>query len=491
MLKRLDSLLVQSFLPPFFLAFLVALFVLIMQTLWLFVDDIMGKGVGLLLIMELLGYLCVSLFPMALPIGILIASVMVFGNISERYELAAMKSSGVSLPRIMAPTMIITLIISGFSFLCSNYIIPVANLKFKTRLYDIKRQKPTLSLQERVFNYDFSGFTLRIGKKHEDGQTIEDVMIYDHMQDKSGKLNLTKAEHGKMYMTQDRRGFVMKLSNGHHYSEMKESGSTRYPFIKMDFDEYEKVFDLTQFEINRSDEEQHKSHYSMLSVRQLKSAIDTLDKKIERSVNKNMAHIILKKTIINKKIRKSPLNKKVGQQAISSKLLDPEIPFAETFSLTDLNILLNKLKPNVGRNKPNINREIQTKNNLILLQNRHIYERNFKFAIALICLVFLFIGAPMGAIIRKGGYGYPLLITILFFMLYMVLTISFKETMKVGGMDPFWAAWLPVIILIPVGMLLTTKAMNDSKFLDIDRITLFLKQLWNQLTRKTQTIEPV
>lgn len=480
MLKRIDRMLILSYLPPFFLAFLVALFVLIMQALWLFVDDIIGKGVGMFLIVELLGYMSISLFPLAFPIGILIASVMVFGNISERYELAAMKSSGMSLIRVMAPVMIVTFLISTFSFLCSNYFIPVANLKFKTRLYDIKRQKPTLSLQENVFNYDFAGITMRIGKKHEDGQTIEDVKIYDHQKDKSGKLNLVMADRGKMFLTEDRKGFVMQLKDGHQYSEVKPSGNSRYPFVKMDFSENEKVLDLTQFEINRTDEEVHKEHYSMLSVRQLDAAIDTLDIKIDRSFEKTVDFVLPKKN--NAKSNPAPpspkrkFKTKTGQQPDSDKLMNPEIPFVETFSKDDLNVILTKLKPHVSRNKPNITREKQHKFNQEILRAKHIYELHFKFASALICMIFLFIGAPMGAIIRKGGYGYPLLVTILFFMLYMILNISFKETMKVGGMDPFIAAWLPVVILIPIGVILTVKAMNDSKFLDIDRVNRFINR---------------
>ena len=473
MLKRIDSLIIKSFLPPFFLAFLVALFVLIMQTIWLVIDDIMGKGVGLFLILEILGYMCVTLFPLALPIGILIASVMVFGNISERYELAAMKSAGVSLTRIMRPLMVITTLIACFSFFCSNYLIPVANLKFKTRLYDIKRSKPTLSLQERVFNHDFNGFTLRVGRKHEDGQTIEDVMIYDQISDNSGNMNLIRAKHGKMYMTPDQRGFVLRLNEGHQYMEMKPSGGSKYPFITTDFEEYEKVFDLTQFELENTDEDQHKEHYTMQSVRQLDVKIDSLDADISRVSDNVVTQIIPKNRKLKPQMSKVIVRK--GQQPDSTLLADASIPFFETFSKGDKTIIFNKLRNTIGRTKSTIRREKDRIKELIRLRARHIYELHFKYSASLVCFIFLFIGAPMGAIIRKGGYGYPLLITILFFMLYMVLTISLKETMKVGEMDPFWAAWLPCLILIPVGLMLTLKAMNDSKFLDIDRINHWIQ----------------
>ena len=486
MLKRIDAFLIKSFLPPFFLAFLVALFVLIMQTIWLVVDDIMGKGVGVFLILEILGYMCITLFPLALPIGILIASVMVFGNISERYELAAMKSAGISLTRIMRPLMIIAVVISCFSFVCSNYLIPVANLKFKTRLYDIKSAKPTLSLQERIFNDDFHGFTIRVGKKHEDGQTIEDVMIYDEISDNSGNLNMTRASDGKMYMTEDGHGFVLKLNKGNQYREMKESGGSKYPFIKFEFDEYEKIFDLTQFEMQQTDEEQHKEHFAMLSAAQLADKIDSLDKDVIQAADRMVNHVIPR--MVNAAPGMGKVKIRLGQQPDSALLANGSIPFSKTFSTSNYENLIKKVKNSVGRSTSNIRREREKHKSLTLLRSRHIYEYHFKYATALVCFVFLFIGSPMGAIIRKGGYGYPLLITILFFMLYMVLSISFKETMKVGGMDAFIAAWLPVAILIPIGILLTLKAMNDSKFLDIDKISLFIKTTFNKFFKKDEEL---
>lgn len=470
MLKRLDSLLLKSFLPPFFLAFMVALFVLIMQTIWVVVEDIMGKGVSLLLILEILGYMCISLFPLALPIGILIASVMVFGNLSERYELAAMKSAGVSLTRIMRPLFLLAVGIAGFSFFCSNYLIPVSNLKFKTRLYDIKRSKPTLSIQERVFNYDFAGMTMRIGSKGEDGKTIEDVMIYNHAADNTGNLNLIKAEGGKMYMTPDQLGFVLELEDGHQYQEMRGSKSSKHPFVKVEFETAKKTFDLTQFEIDRSDEERHKDHYSMQNIWQLQSSIDTFQNKINKSAEKGVGYFVpedparnLNKKEKEKKKNTKPKSTTNAYLPDSTLFADNEIPFRETFTDKTLQTLLPRVKISAGRKKANMRREQEQMKKNRGNQVKHIYEYHFKFSSALICIIFLFIGGPMGAIIRKGGYGYPLLITILFFMLYMVLSISFRETMKVGKMDPTLAAWLPLFILLPVAVLLTLQAMNDSR----------------------------
>ncbi len=185
--------------------------------IWVYIDDIIGKGAGLLILMEILVYLSMSLIPMALPIAILISSVMVMGNLAERYELSSFKSAGVPLLRIMAPLMVVAGIVAAFSFYCSNYLIPVANLKFKSRLYDIRRQKPTLSLEQGVFNYDFKNYVIHIGDKGEDNKTISDVIIYDHQPINKDRPTLITAKTGEMYTTPDEKFFVMNLFNGTQY----------------------------------------------------------------------------------------------------------------------------------------------------------------------------------------------------------------------------------------------------------------------------------
>ena len=213
-IKKLDGLLVKSFLPPFVVTFFIALFVLVMQTLWLYIDDIAGKGIGFFLMVELVGYMSVSMIPMALPVAVLISSVMVMGNLAERYELSSIKSAGVSLWRTMRPLMVVTLSIGLFSFFCSNYFIPVSNLKFKSRLHDIKNQKPALSMEESLFNQDFQGFSIRLGDKLPDNQTIREVLLYDNTEANKGLLNMVTADSGQMFGSKDGKYFVMPLYNG-------------------------------------------------------------------------------------------------------------------------------------------------------------------------------------------------------------------------------------------------------------------------------------
>ena len=281
-MKKIDRLLLTSFFPPFVVTFFIALFVLIMQTLWVYIDDIIGKGAGLGMITEFMFYLSISHFIMALPIAVLISSVMVMGNLAEHYELSSMKSAGVSLLRVMRPLMFVCAGIAIFSWFTANFLTPVANLKFKSRLYDMRKQKPTLNMEEGIFNDDFEGYRIRIGEKGADNQTIKDVFIANHITAQKDRLNELVAQGGLMYTTDDERFLVMELEAGQQFQEgNRYAGNTnKAPFVRTSFKKYTKIFDMQEFDISRTDEELFRTHYSMLSMKQLLEAIDSIDQQV-------------------------------------------------------------------------------------------------------------------------------------------------------------------------------------------------------------------
>ena len=550
-MKKIDRYLFFGFIPPFIVTFFIALFVLIMQFLWTYIDDIIGKGTGLWLITELIFYLSISLFPMALPIAVLISSVMLMGNLAERYELASIKSAGVSLLRTMLPLVLLCSFIASFSYLCSNYIIPYANLKFKSRLYDIRKSKPTLSLEEGIFNYDFKGFVIHIGKKLNDNKSIEDVLIYDHNSYHKGRLSQITAKTGEMFTTDDKQFFVMNLYDGYQYQETedKKEKDKTYPFMRTKFKEWNKVFDLSQFEMKRTNEELFQSHQTMLSIAQLRIAIDSIDLKIQnkgkefatymnnyfqdrkkfvktnqkkedkaelakketekknqKEKEKKTEHKKeVKKTTQPKKTNKTNANKtsfskqQIDKQKIKKRVHTPKIikqdiqqelycydSFLETLPVKEHRKISTKSESTIR----NIYGQLQSTNRTLKGINykriKHVYELHLKYSMAIVCIVFLFIGAPMGAIVRKGGFGYPILIAIIFFIFFMVMTIFCKKFAEQEVMSPNLAAWIPCLTLLPIGMLLTFQAMNDRKFLNIDRITVFVKSVYNYF-RKVET----
>lgn len=508
-----------------------------MQFLWKWIDEIAGKGAGFFFILEMLAYMSISLIPLALPIAVLISSVMVMGNMSERYELSSFKSAGVSLARVMLPLMFLTGGISLFSFICSDKFIPVSNLKYQSRLYDIKNQKPTLSLEESVFNDDFQGFSIRIGSKEADNKTIGNVLMYDQSSISTGRFSQVSAKKGEMFVTANERFFVMKLYDGVQYVEPREetkNGEKSYPFIRTSFKEWTKTFDLGEFAIDRTDETLFKSHHNMLSSWKLKAAIDSIDskrdKRIERMKDEINSSLYTRKdkrevptenaideseevpvisdsaTLVknvnlniiearnNKAIRDS-----IKTQVASSKTskrqkrrlkiyngytfkdsledLSQYNSLSELFIENDQRKALNKTISYINGSHQSV---ISTQRSISRTsENRikHVYQLHNKFSTAVACFIFLFIGAPMGAIIRKGGFGYPLLISVIFFVAYIVLTILFKKMTDSEAISPILGAWMPCTIILPIGVFLTYKAMNDAKVIQLDWLINFFKKV--------------
>lgn len=561
-MKKLDKLLITSFVPPFIVTFFIALFVFVMQTLWLYIDEIAGKGVGFFLLTELVAYLSVSMIPLSLPVAVLISSVMVLGNLAERYELSSMKSAGVSLWRTMRPLMVVTACIAVLSFFCSNYFIPVSNLKFKSRLYDIRQQKPALSLEESLFNQDFQGFSIRIGDKLPDNSTIRDVILYDNGEASQGRLSMVAADSGQMYGSEDNKYFVMQLFEGQQIAEPKpitKSGKRNYPMMRTTFESWTKVFDLDQFELDRTDENLFKSHHTMLSNRQLLEAIDSIDQEIvdrnARMAESNNRHFYflnklaqeknrekMKKeseekrakidsmitgkpdTATSKKTTKPTVkndtsnvskNKVIlpGKQQSARPMPQKTLPAKQPDTLKSTNQLkkpeetsfkqviekpLNEYKSILETFELNRRRELadrainpinvvkeQAETAMRSLQKtkesrvKHVFEFHSKFSLAMACIIFLFVGAPMGAIVRKGGFGWPLLISIVFFMLFIVISIFSKNIAERFVIDAVTAAWMNCLVVFPMGLALTYWAMRDMGWSQIVE-QLNPKRLWKR-----------
>ena len=559
-MKKLDRLLVANFIPPFIMTFMIATFVLLMQFLWVYVDDIAGKGLGMFIIIELISYKCVGLIPMALPLAILISSVMVLGNMAEHYELSSFKSAGVSLIRVMRPLIIFGIFSTVFSYFCSNYLIPVANLQFGSRMYDIQRQKPALRLDAGVFNDDFQGFAIHIKEKAPNGRNIKGVLMYDHSEASRGQLTEIIAKEGEMYSTEDGNYFIMNLRDGNQYVETRPAIGQRadksFPFIRTTFSNWTKVFDLSEFNLSRTDKRLFETHRSMLSSGQLKEAIDSLGIKIlkrQKAISNHVANYFvilpmdttfmdfegenappvqmadsLKLVPIDdsvsvevpqninvppvnpenrqKVIQPKPVEKVAGvddsnelettpqryqKRTVPKRKITKQIEasldslesfesIVETFPIYEQKQLYAKAKSFARSIKSQAESAVRSLDRLKESKVKHIYELHTKYSMAMVCIIFVFIGAPMGAIVRKGGFGYPILVSIIFFMLFIVLTIFCRKIAETFVVPAALAAWIPCIVLFPVGLLLTIKAMNDSKMLNTDRYQAFFAKLFKK-----------
>ncbi len=521
-MKQLDQLLVRSFIGPFIVACGIAMFVLLMQVLWVYIDEFAGKDLGPFLIIELLGYRSVSLIPTALPLGMLLASVMVLGNMAERYELSSIKSAGVSLLRVMRPLILFGVGITLFSIYCSNTLIPIANLRFGSRLFDIKQQKPTLQMEAGTFNYDFKGYAIYIGQKLPDGRSIKDVLIYDHTRSNIGEITQIMAKEGEMYSAAGGKRFVMDLRDVHTYIETRPGGSSsndgKYPYVRQTYGEWQKKFDLSEFELNRTNPELFKSNRQMMSSRQLAVAIDSIAIRIDRRetdvanywanyierIPKDSTYIL--EEMSNAKILGDSMAAKYGDQSKDSSLdtvtiipltvqlaarekeskqkpqpkvlprerierkggnipeqvIDRPIEEYEqlgaTFAAHERGQLYEKVNTYARSIHNQAQAAINSLNRMRESRVKHQFDLQSKYSVAVVCIIFLFIGAPMGAIIRKGGFGYPILIAIVFFVLFVVMTIFFRKLAESFVITGSLAAWMPCIVLFPIGVLLTLRA---------------------------------
>ena len=507
-MKKVDELLLKSFVGPFVVSFGVALFVLIMQFLWLYIDEIAGKGVSIFIMMELIGYLSVSTFPMALPIAVLIASVMVMGNLAERYELSSIKSAGVSLLRILRPLAFVCSGIALFSYFTSDVLIPKANLKFRSRLFDIRKQKPALSIEEGTFNDDFRQFVIRVGEKEKDGETIGKVIIEDQTNVGRSKFNQILADSGQMFTTADKRFFVMRLYQGAQYQEPTSNGvaqSQKYPFIRTNFGSWTKVWDMQEFEMSRTDEERFKSQRSMLSVAELRKSVDSL-----YQLMGNTQQDVASDLLTNLKKNATPIPSPVEQAQQDSARragvtgiqqpptanvttfleLPPNTPIRKSvldtatmssildcFEEKDRKTILDNALRQYQVSKSGFDNRKKQFDNKRLEMVKTGYDLYSKYAFALICLVFLFIGGPMGALIRKGGFGYPILVSIIYFVVFIFLSIFCRKLTETYVLTPLLGALMPVLVLVPIAAFLTNRAVKDAQMFNVEPIERFFRSL--------------
>lgn len=486
MLKTIDKLLIKSFIMPMLLTFGIATFVLIMQFFWKYVDEIIGKGLGVWHISELVFYLSMTLVPMALPIAILISSVMVMGNLAERYELAAMKSAGIPLLRIMMPLIAVSFLTMVLSFLCANYVIPQSNLKFQARLYDIRKQKPALNLQAGVFNNDFKGYTIRTGSKGKDNQRLIDVLIYDQTPERRQENIQVLSKEGQMYTTEDRKFLVLSLTDGKQYQDAGESGSSKssYPFVRTSFKTWEKVFDMSEFDLDKTNEELFKNHYQMMTGEDLLKAIDTIELKVQKAKQTLASNV---KPYYHFKKVKDTLYK--YQPIDTSKIVELDIKFPYQLlekrkreTARQKGVTLSKrVKEFAYTSKSNIERARES-------QTEHWLWFHRKIVFALACFVFVFIGAPLGAIIRKGGFGWPMLIAIVGFMSFIVLFMTGEKIAKGQVVPVYVGLYIPIYVLFPLGIFLTYKAMMDSKGFNLSTYVDFFKRIGKRFKSKTSKI---
>lgn len=451
-MKKLYKLILSSFLGSFIFTFFIVIFVLLMQFLWVYVDDLVGKGLSFKILMELFFHASVTFVPMALPLAILLASIMSFGDLGEHYELVAIKASGISLWTAMRPLLIFSIMLSGLAFIFSNSINPVAMLKFKTLLFDIRRQKLAFDIKEGQFYKDIENYVIYVDKKGKDGSTIYGVKIYDHTE-RQGNTKIMVADSGMMSLSPNQRTIIFTLYNGHNYTEdISEEATyrTKRPFERMSFREEQIKFSLESFDLTRSNEDMYKSYQAMMNTHQLSMALDSLEQRYDD--RQASFRVSFKQRLSNYESGKRHDTRDTTLNAqLEWPLLDHLDPSSRSNVIETAVGLSRNAKENVSFHKQDF--QAQTLN-----IKKHKKEWHKKFTLSFACLIFFFIGAPLGAIIRKGGMGLPVVISVLFFVIYYIISTVAERMAEFGDLNMFLGVWISSIIIFPIGLILTFKA---------------------------------
>lgn len=581
-MKKIDKLILSSFLGPFFLTFLVVVFILLTQHMLKYFDDIVGKDLGMEVLAQLFFYFAVFMTPIAIPLAVLLSSLMTFGNLGEHFELTAIKSAGISLLRALLPIFIFVLGLTVIAFYSNNYFVPKAALEAYSLLYDIKQKKPALDLKEGAFYNGIPDFSIKVNKKHDDGQTIEEVIIYDH-RNQNGNKNVTLADSGAMYTIHNDRYLKLELFNGHSYSEgaaatKGTSTSSAKPsknetFRKAKFSRSEFVLDLSSFALDRTDKDLFKGNRIMRNLTQLRDDMDSvkrdvMEKKLQvyaeapyafqyhlkddslmmpdelkrfkaytdsiRAEEERVAKadaLRQQDSIYNAKYnneatasgelettdvkairesmaqdpdeRKKPVSEKNKKEAkftpkrkapLRPEILDEKGKMIESKKLSTVDSKKDTVKAKTKEevvdeliaDDKNPERVIQTALNMVrqtrsklqtsntrlerLQHDKDVYEIQWHKILAnsMACIVMFLIGAPLGAIIKRGGLGVPVLVSIIFFIIFYVLSMTGEKWSKQDVIDPMIGIWAANAILLPVGLIFLRQARNDARLFDSD-----------------------
>ena len=473
-LKKLNIYIIKQYIGTFIFTFFVAIFILLMQFLWTWVDEFIGKGVEFAVMFKLLFYTSVTFVPMALPLAILLSSLMCFGNLGEYYELVAMKASGISTWKVMRPLLYFSLTMSILGFFFSNNVMPVANLRMQSTLYDVSHKKMTLEIPEGVFYRGIDKYVIKVAKKSKDGNWMYDVMIYDHT-DGKGNVKVTVADSGYMAMTPSQRDMIFTLYDGYNYNEMVDDKDyrTRRPFQKMSFKRQLVSFDMSQFDMKHMNEDAFKKHQTMLNIKQLNVAIDSLNIAYADKVESNNMSLIGRFQYLNLGVNEyvradEKIKKRHGADVKTDTIEQFQWPLISCMPENEQQAIVSMALVNANNMKENITVISNNMKRDRVNIRKHEQVLNQKFTLSVACILFFFIGAPLGAIIRKGGLGMPVVVSVVFFVIYYVITIIGERVAVNGDMSVFLGAWISSIVLFPIGIFLTFKATTDAALLDAE-----------------------
>ena len=432
------------------------------------------------IIAELLVYTSASLVPMALPLAVLLSSIMTFGNLAEHNELLAFKSAGIPLQTMMRPVLIFSVAITVIAFLFSNYMLPYTNLQMRSLLYDMSRQNPELQIKTGVFDNTLEGYSIRIEERDSKTNLLKNIRIYDHTTHQ-GNTTVTIADSGYMRMTADERNLIITLYNGYTYIEMQKDRRTQrnktYPARRDKFGEQQMIIQLSNIGLQRTDQNLFKSSFHMMNLKQLRYVEDSLINEIIS----NQQNLFNTMQAISYSGEKPSIKRNFDEDTVTTQgeyvIIDSDSLFNSFSNVEQADYIYQAL--DLARNALNyISSTYLTVDNQVRRLRRYQIELQRKFTLSFACLMFFFIGAPLGAIIRKGGLGMPVVVSVFFFILYYVISLMGDKFVRESILNPFFGMWFSTFLLVPFGLFLTYKAATDSVIMNIETYFLFFKKIF-------------
>jgi len=452
------------------------MFIFEMQFIWVYLDELLGKGLSPWVIAKLLIFASARLVNMALPLAILMSSIMTMGALAENNEMTAMKSAGISLMRIMRPLIFFSVGLSLTAFLFANNIWPVANLKFRTMLFSIMKQKPSLNLTDGVFYNGIDGISIRAARNNPETGELKDVLIYDHRGGEKANRTVIRAESGLMEQTTDKRYLILTLNNGHSYDEQKDKKikDPKYGEIRSGFSQMVIRLDLSSLVFQADNEEVMKNPAEMMTIHQLNQAIDSLKFQVD-TVQRQFSSNNLR--LYNTRMESLKPDEKV---VVADSALFFQLDGAERAKA------INFAKENSRKSRDNVQRQMDELKSRKKMVNKYKIEWHRKFFLAVVCFVLFFIGAPLGAIIRKGGIGLPTLIALGLFVVYQLLTMVGERLAKNQFLEPWVGMWISTLVLLPLSLWITFRATKEAALLDRDAYVRVINKLLEVFKLKTK-----
>jgi len=464
-MKKIDKLILQSFFPPFLATLFISVFLFfLVQIIVTYLDDFVGKGLRISDLLTLFGYAWITIIPQCIPLAVLLASIMCYGNLAEHYELATMKACGISLFRTIRPVFIGIVFLASGTFLFNNYVLPRIYFKFSLLLMDIRQKKPTINIKEGIFYNKITNYSIRVGKKDSKTDTLYDVMIYDHT-NIFGNFIQIYAEKGMLLSNADTSRLIIQLFNGKRYEYQPRTFSNpNNNFNTMSFRKLDVYIDIRDFKFRRTDEKNYKGAEEMLNLSQLDSLTDSTKKKLQWVYLNRMEYVRHNVFI---RYYNFPSDTSRYRRCISS-LPNDSVIHGTKISEVAMNIIRN-LQSSLESSEMMENSEKKYLTALAIEWHR-------KWVLSVACIILFFIGAPLGAIIRKGGLGLPVVIAVMFFLAYYILTEFFTGLAMERILEPAYALWAPVVIFFPVSIFLTSQAAFDAGWMDAQVLAQWIEK---------------